>query len=196
MKRGFLLIVFLVATLNIYAQEKVGAYQNSCFKKEYKVEASLSNGELSIYFDVEGYNSTDNVCMCIKGANIDLFIAALTLAKQKHTEWTSVAINNNVTKMNKEMDIKFPKVDICWLGSKWWFDFGHKLRPLFMITEDGQHLCMIGGTATASSNEYIDQKFYLGFATPEDFDALIDEIKPSVVREKLNNKQNVEDLFK
>lgn len=195
MKRVFLFIVSLVVALNIQAQEKVGSYYNSYFKKEYKVEASISNGELSVFFDIEGNSSSDNVCVRIKGAGINSFISALTLAKQKHAEWTSVAINNNVAKMTKEMDITFPRVDICWSGSKWWFDFGHKLRPIFMITDSGQHLCVIAGTATASTNEYIDQKYYLAFATPEDFDVLIGAVIPAVVQEKLNNNQKVEDLF-
>ena len=195
MKRFFLFIAFLVATVSMQAQERVGAYYNSYFKKEYKVEASNSNGELSIYFDIEGNSSSDDVCVRIKEESIDSFISALMLAKQKHTEWSTVAINNNVSKMTKEMDITFPKVDICWHGSKWWFDFGHRLHPHFMITDSGQHLCVMTGTATASTNEYIDQKYYLAFATTKDFDALIEAINPTKVSEVLNNKQKVEDLF-
>ena len=195
MKGVFLFIVSLFVALNIQAQEKVGSYYNSYFKKEYKVEASNSNGELSIFFDIAGNSSSDEVCVRIKEESIDSFISALMLAKQKHTEWSTVAINNNVSKMTKEMDITFPKVDICWHGSKWWFDFEHKLRSVFMITDSGKHLCVIAGTATASTNEYIDQKYYLAFATPKDFDALIEAINPTKVSEVLNNKQKVEDLF-
>ena len=64
-----------------------------------------------------------------------------------------------------------------------------------MITDSGKYLCVISGTATASSNEYIDQKYYLVFETTEDFDSLMEAINPTVVQEKLNSKQKVEDLF-
>ena len=160
------------------------------------MEATIaSSGELSVFFDILGSSDSDNVCINIKGENINAFISALQLAKQKHSEWVAVAINNNVTKMTKEMDIDFPRVTIGWLGSKWWFDFAHKIEPLFMITDSGKYLCVISGTATASSNEYIDQKYYLVFETAEDFDSLMRAINPAVVQEKLNSKQKVEDLF-
>ena len=196
MKRRLFLVVALLIVIGMQAQDKVGTYYSSYFKKEYKVEASLSSGELSIYFDIEGESNSDNVCINIKGEQeITSFITALTLAKQKYSEWTSVAINNNVTKMSKEMDISFPRVTICWSGSKWWFAFRHRLSPRFMVTESGDCVFVMSGTATASSNEYIDQKYYLAFSTPEDFDMLINAITPAAAKEVLNKQQNVEDLF-
>lgn len=196
MKRALLLILTLCVTMAIFAQEKVTTYYSTYFGKECNVEATIaSSGELSVFFDILGSSDSDNVCINIKGENINAFISALQLAKQKHSEWVAVAINNNVTKMTKEMDIDFPRVTIGWLGSKWWFDFAHKIEPLFMITDSGKYLCVISGTATASSNEYIDQKYYLVFETAEDFDSLMRAINPAVVQEKLNSKQKVEDLF-
>lgn len=196
MKRTILFILTLCAVLTIEGQEKVGTYYSTYFGKECDVEAGTSNsGELSIFFDIMGSSDSDDVCINIKGGDIYSFISALTLAKQKHSEWVTVAVNNNVTKMTKAMDIDFPRVTIGWLGSKWWFDFAHHIEPVFMITESGKHLCVISGTATASSNEYIDQKYYLVFETSEDFDALIGAINPTTIQEKLNNKQKVNDLF-
>lgn len=196
MKRAILFILTLCTVATIQAQEKVGSYYSNYFDKECDVEAgTASSGELSVFFDIMGAGDSDNVCINIKGDNIDSFISALTLAKQKHAEWVAVAINNNVTKMTKTMDIVFPRVTIGWFGSKWWFDFAHRIEPVFMITESGKYLCVISGTATASSNEYIDQKYYLVFETAEDFDALINAINPTVIQEKLNNKQKVDDLF-
>lgn len=196
MKRALLLILTLCASMTIFAQEKVATYYSTYWGKTCDVEAGISSsGDLSVFFDIMGSGDADNVCINLKGESINAFISALQLAKQKHSEWVAVAINNNVTKMTKEMDIDFPRVTIGWLGSKWWFDFEHKIEPLFMITDSGKYLCVISGTATASSNEYIDQKYYLVFETAEDFDSLMEAINPTVVQEKLNSKQKVEDLF-
>ncbi len=196
MKKFLFLVVVVMATAFVQAQDKIGTYYNTYFNKEYSVDAGMdSKNELNIFFSVEGGNSNDEVDVNIGGDNISLFISALQAAKQKYAEWVAIAIDNNVTKMSKDMDVIFPRVTMAWYGAKWWFSFRHKLNPRFMITESGKYLCVISGTATASSNEYIDQKYYLVFESTEDFDALISAINPTVILEKLNNKQNVEDLF-
>lgn len=196
MKKIFTLLAgIILATISSNAQEKVGDYYNNYFSKTYKVEASQSDGNFRVYFNVEGNSNGDDVCFSLKNEVIDQFVNALCEAKNKYLEWVNVAVNNNVTKMTKEMDITFPRVTIGWYGSKWWWAFDHKLTPLFMITDSGKHLFVIAGTATASSNEYIEQKYYLALECARDFDALISAISPTAIKEKLNNKQKVENLF-
>ena len=196
MKKTLFLILAVVVATVVQAQDKVGAYYNNYFDKEYSVDAGFdSKGVLSVFFNVEGNSVNDEVDVNISGENISFFITSLQNAKQKYLEWISVAKANNVTKMSKDMDVSFPRVTIAWYGAKWWFAFRHKLQPRFMITESGKYLCVISDTVTASSNEYIDQKYYLVFQNEEDFDSLINAINPTVILEKLNNKQNVEDLF-
>lgn len=190
---SLLSVVALCSSLG--AQEKVDEYYNSYFEKIYKIEASQNNGDLSVYFGVEGDSNNDNVMFGLDNDKIDKFIEGLVAAKQKYGEWVDVAKANNVTKMTKEMDIIFPRVTVCWYGSKWWFDFAHKIQPVFMITTNGNYVCVFSGKAQASSNEYIDQKYYLALSSVEDFDTLIAKLDPTQIKEKLNSKQQVEDLF-
>lgn len=197
MKKNLLLIwVALLVVAPIRAQKNVGSYYNSYFDKSYSVEASLDTGELRVYFDVEGSSHSDSVCFFIKGEdNLNAFEAALLSAKAKYTEWVEVAVNNNVTQMTKDMGISFPRVTVCWYGSQWWFDYNHPISPYFIITDSGQHVCVFRGEATASSNEYIDQKYYLALASVEDFDNLYAALRSQTIIDKLNSEKRVEDLF-
>lgn len=197
MKKLLLTLLTIAAFCStITAQEKVDEYHNTYFDKTYKIEASFdSNHELALFVEVAGESESDNVCFNIVGNDIKKFTDALAAAKTKYNEWVGVAKANNVTKMTKEMDITFPRVTICWYGSKWWFDFSHRLSPVFMITSSGDYVFLLSGEATASSNEYIDQDYYLALSTAEDFDVLISKMDPQTITEKLNNKQKVEDLF-
>lgn len=195
-KNLFVMSVMLLLVAPLYAQDVVNSYFNGYFNKTYDVEASLDTGELRIYFDVEGDSNSDDVCFSLRGEEqVEAFENALLAAKEKYVEWVEVAISNNVTKMTKEMGITFPRVTVCWYGSQWWFDYNHPITPYFLITNSGEYVCVFRGEATASSNDYIDQKYYLALSSPEDFDNLYNALRPQVIIEKLNSNKRVEDLF-
>lgn len=197
MKNRFLLLSLVLLLTNcIYAQETVGNYYNSTFQKKYNVQAILNSGDLKVYLFVEGYSSSDEVCFILDGEDeIISFGTALLAAKSKYEEWVAVAKQNNVTEMSKEMGISFPNIGVAWYGSKWWFDFYERISPYFKVYDTGECVCTIAGKATASTNEYIDQKYYLVLSSVDDFDNLYNALQVNSIMDALNSKQRAEDLF-
>lgn len=186
----------LLLTNCIYAQETVGNYYNSTFKKEYDVQAGLKSGNLMVILFVEGYYGNEDVCFILNGENeIISFGTALLAAKSKYEEWVAVAKQNNVTEISKEMGISFPNIDVAWYGSEWWFDYNERISPYFKVYDTGECVCTIAGEATASTNELIDQKYYLVLSSVDDFDNLYNALQVNSIMDVLNSKQRAEDLF-
>jgi len=197
MKRFITIIAILFSCLALRAEEKVGMYHSSYFDVDYSIEAGYnSRNVLTVYVQVEGEHSSDKVFFNFDGGDIDYFVKALKLAKEKFVEWQDIAIKNNVTDMRKDLDISFPRTTIAWLGSKWWFSFNKRLSPEFVVSSEGDILFLITGKAVSSSNEYIDMKYYFALSRASDFDELIEALNIEKITEHFNKKQNVEDLFK
>ena len=197
MKRTIAILTFLFFTIAVMAQEKVGVYHSSYFDKDLEVMASYSSSnELSIYVQVVGKHSSDDVQFNFKGSAIDDFISALQQSKEKFLEWKSIAEQNNVKKMRKDFDISFPRTTVAWYGSQWWFCFSHRLSPEFFVTENGDCLFLMTDKVTSSRNEYIDMTYYFALSKASDFDELIDTISPANIEEKFSKKKDVQDLFK
>ncbi len=197
MKRFIVCLAAAVVSVSLMAQKAIGVYHSSYFNKDYEVSVSYSSSnEPSVYIQVSGERTGTEVNMSVKGEQIAAFSEALTQVKEKYAEWQKVAKENNVTDMSKAFDIVFPRVTIAWYGSKWWFDFNHRLSPRFLVTKTGECVFVMTGKATASSNEYITEKYYFALAAESDFDELLKLISPSSIEAKRNAEQNVQDLFK
>lgn len=195
MKKHFLVLLALVLSLSINAQEAVDSYYSSYLKEDYEILASTDNGVLKIYLNVGGEYESDNVIFMMEDKKINEFINSLKQVKIKYQEWSETAKNNNITEMDKEFDIDFPRVDVAWFSSDWWFSFNSILNPYFKVTSSGKCLVVFTNKVTSSSNKYIDKKYYLVFSNAKEIDELTNKINPASLKEKLNKKQNVQDLF-
>lgn len=194
-KRQLILIVLLFAAFTCRAQQKVGEFYNSCFKKNYDIEAVEKNGKLQkVYIEVEA-ESAKRACIVVSAEDIELFKHSLGSVRDKYVEWSKVAADNNVTKMIKEFKIVFPRVSVAWLGSKWWFAFDRTVNMKFAIFDDGKTVATWMPTVTASSNEYIDETIYFGFTDAADFNNLIELLDQDKILSKLMKTRTNEDLF-
>ena len=198
MKRNFTILSFLLLFSGIInAQEVIDNYTMSYFNKNYEIEASKGKSDdFTVYIQVNAERSTTKANYMIKSSKLNEFKDALIATKDKYVEWSKVAKDNNVTDMSKEMDIKFPNVDIAWLGSKWFFSFGKKLSPKFLILKDGQHVVAFVNKSTASSNQYIDETTYWVFADVKEFDEFIEKLDFDKIKSKLEKSESKAELFK
>lgn len=179
------------------AEEKVGFYHSSFFDTDFEIEADYtSSNVLSVYIQVRGQYSSDKTFINVEGEDINRFITALKLAKEKYLEWTKVATTNNVKDMRKSFDIVFPRVTIAWYGSQWWFCFRHKLDPEFVVTSSGKCVFVMTDNVKSSRNEYIDTDYYLALSKASDFDELIEALDPEKIAKHFSKKQDVDNLFK
>ncbi len=191
----FLLILAFVTTAN--AQEKYGTYYSSYFEKELDVMASSEVGtEPDIFIQVLGKTSYDEVYLRFNGEDISFLNNSLRKIKEKYIEWRTVAKNNRVKSLNKEFNVDMPRATVAWYGSKWWFNFQHKLTPRFIVTENLDYIFVLTDTVTASGNDYIDTEYYLVLANEHDFDNLINVISLEKAKKHFRDKQKQTDLFK
>lgn len=191
-------MICLFVVGSTFAQKKVDSYIADYFieGKEYDIQASNKDGELSLYFNVCGESTSDDISFGVKGNDITLFIEALNQAKAKFIEWSDIAKTNNVKDMSKDMDIYFPRITVVWYASKWKFAFKHKLSPRFVVTDNGECLFITTGKVTASDNQYMDEEYYFVLSSKEEFEGLIAKISPENLLKKLNQDIQAKDLFK
>lgn len=195
MKKKFLMVLALILPFSINAQEVKDSYYSSYFEKDCKISASIDKGELSILFNVMGEYNSDDVRFMIKGEKINEFINSLEQVKSKYQEWSEIAKTNNVKGMDKYFDVDFPRIDIAWYSSDWWFAFRSRLTPYFKVTDSGKCLVVFNEEVVSSNNKYIDQRYYLVFSSTKEIDELIDKLNPVAIIMKLNQKQDVQDMF-
>ena len=194
-KLSILFLAFFIISISSKAQEEVGTYYNNFFKEEFTIKASQKNSKISdIYIEVSAKKSSESF-INVGGEDLETFKASLIALRDKYLSWVKIAKDNNVTEMNKEFDIKFPSVTVAWVGSKWWFDFNRKISMRFLILESGKMVAVWAPKVTASSNEYIDETIYFTFECEDDFNNLLDKLNSQVMLDKLQSRQNKEDLF-
>ena len=196
--KTILVIFFLSCIINVsFAEKKVGSYSLNYFNKQYDIEASeIKNGKFSVYIQVSAERESTRAMIEVESEDIDDFIQFLLQMKEKYVEWTNVAKANNVTEMSKVMDFLSPSTTICWRGSKWYFSFGQKLQPRFLILDNGGFVVSIYKQVTASDNRYIDEKIYWVFSDAKEIDKLIAELDIETIKAKLQVNENASDLFK
>lgn len=190
--------VLLALTLSFFcrAEQVVGTYHSSFFEKKFEIEASQKNNKLkTVYIGIEAKDSKDAV-ISVEGDDLEEFKTSLCFVRDKYLEWVKIAKENNVTEMDKEFEIKFPKVDIAWLGSKYWFSFNKKVNMSFLILDDGKMVARWCPKVVSSTNRYIDEVIYFVFENEDDFNSLINQLDYNTILDKLVNTKKNEELFK
>lgn len=196
MKKMMALILCLIS-ITTFGQEKIGSYSSSYFDgRSFNISASEpKNGKFNVYIEVGGKHKTDDVQICVSNKNIEEFKSALVSVRDKFFEWKETAEANNVKDITKDFPYIFPKVDIAWYGSKWYFHFGKKISPTFFVFKDGSCAMVVYTKAQASSNEYITQEVYWVLKEREEFDDIIKYLDEAFISDYFAKKNNAQDLF-
>lgn len=195
MKKITLLLLLLSAAAS-NAQKKIDQYSSGYFEKNYDIEASLDKKEgFKVYIALAAESTSTEARIMLKSKDINSFITALTETKNKYMEWSKVAKENNVDDLSKEIDVKFPNIDIAWYGSKWFFSFNQKLKPRFSILSDGRHVVTFYNNNVSSSNQFIKESTYWVFSDEKEFDEIISKINYDAVKGKLDAEESKKDLF-
>lgn len=193
-----LCIIFSISIAPVNGQELFSKWHSSYFDKEFDVKISneIKNGVFDIYVHAIDENMDSSICLNFNSDTIADFILFLENVKSKYIEWKNIAIANNVSDMTKEMDYITPRCDVCWLyGGEWFFSFGQKLKPTFMILDDGRMVVIIYKEFTSSSNRYITDTIYMAWGCEQDIDSLIKALNVDEMRNKINSKINTQQLF-
>ncbi|MBQ6032667.1 MAG: hypothetical protein IJL29_06585 [Prevotella sp.] len=192
------IILFVLCSLNTFAQKKVASYHSDYFDADYEILVSTEKDDPStltnVYIEVPGERKTQTVTLDYKNPN--MLLSSLKEVREKYAEWVKVAEDNHITDMRKTIPVDIPPVTVCWYGTKWFFSFNNRLKFDFMILDSGKKIICMTTKVTASSNKYIDQKLYWVFQSVAELDEFIKKLDYSKFIEKLNVSSNNADLFK
>ena len=201
MKKILLLSLISVSSY-IFAQETVASYTMNYFPGEkYDIQSdNPSDNRAKLYLDVASKESLiKKIDILIPFNEIDKFKSDILKCKDIYSTWKKTAIENKVTDLDKEIDVKFNKYDIAFLyGSKWNIDFSKTLISRFKIV-NGKYLFILSNEyeLTASSNKYMTAKgFYLVLTDEKEFDNLINNINVDKINELFSAKKKTDELFK
>ena len=145
-KRILSLIAFTLLTTSMYAEKIVATYTLSGTRRN--VEAGIdSNGALNVFIQVVGEDS-DYVMIRVEGEeDIKRFHSQQAYCKEKFIEWEQVAKRNKVYDFKKEIDARFPNVEVWWVGLEWY----SSNKTLHLELMERQYI----GPMTLSSRSFI-----------------------------------------
>lgn len=195
MKKILLVIAFTLLTTSMYAEKIVATYTMSGTRRN--VEAGIDdNGALNVFIQVVG-DDCDYVLIRVEGEeDIKRFRSQLAFCKNKFIEWEQVAKRNNVSDFKKEIDARFPNVEIWWVGLEWCSSYKKNLiKPLFLVN-DGDASFGARGAVTHWKNDFITQTFYILFETAAEIQSLIDALNIPKIKSSLNRDIETDALFK
>lgn len=184
----------LFFTSLIHAQS-VGSYTSSSFNKEFDIDLTLIKKNR---FAVDIHIASDRVdgvtFIRIEDKNIKEFVTKLEETKKIYSEWRAIAEDNEVEELSKAMDIKFPKTDIFWLGTKWFYAEGQRLRPYFLISKEKYSVFFCEKIA-AKTNEFIKETIYWVFNDVDEIDEIINYLDYDKLQVMANEKREKGNLF-
>ena len=187
----------VLCSISTFAQEAVTDYHSDYFDRDYEIAISTEKNNPStisdIYIEVAGERRSETVTLDYKSPL--LLLSSLKEVRNKYAEWVRVAEENHITQMTKEIPVNMPLVTVCWYGTKWYFAFNKRLNFDFMILDSGKKIIVMSTKVTASSNEYIDQKFYWVFQSVAEIDEFIKKLDYPKFIQNINTKANNEELF-
>ncbi|MBE6332029.1 MAG: hypothetical protein E7070_06965 [Bacteroidales bacterium] len=199
MKKNILAFCLLLSTcFNCFSQKITETYHSNYWDKDYDIIISPTSDNSDIKnlsIEVEGKGFKD-VELMFDGPQIDDLQNSLIQVKEKYSEWTNVAKQNNVTDMSKEIPVSIPRFTVAFYGSKWYFHFKTISKFYFKILSSGTMAIILSEKVTASSNEYIDETFYWVFESPEEMSSFINKIDKNNLLKKIKEESNKSDLFK
>ena len=198
MKKVFLMLSMSLG-VSLYSQETIGSYTMEYSSAEFDVQATQpKDGEYKLYIDM--YSLDPSVKMAgivVKSSELSSFVGLLQDAKNKYIEWEKLAMDNNVTDLDKDIPTTTkPRVTGFFRYGDWKFDYSVTLRPRFLKTAEKTLVLIHTGKLVASDNQYMDvNDVVMVFSNIGEIDALISLLDPAKVTEFYSKKTNTEDMF-
>lgn len=192
-----LIAILLCFTLS--AQEKIEDFEMSYFSSKPFYDVNVSqreNGEISFY--IECAPKEGEVLLNISAEEMEDFLKTINDIKSTYLKWKNTAIENNVTDLDKEIEIDNDRYTAAFDYGGWNVDFSVPLNARFKIL-DGEYLIIIENKnkLTSSDNQYIDSDgFFLVFNSTEEIDNFINSLSIENAKAYFSKKGSKKDLFK
>lgn len=202
-KLMMVMLFALVMTSVGYSQDVIDSYEMSYFesKPTYNISASqVKNGKTSFYiYAAPADRYSDAVALIIKSEQLEKFKSVIDTAKVTYRKWSETAKENNVTELDKEINIDKIRFECGFYTSDWYFDYSVQLTARFKILSSGQYVLILENKykLVSGSNEYIDSDgFYMVFTSSDEIDSFLNKLTLENVNSYYEKKSSKEDLFK
>ena len=187
-----------IQTLFCFSETIVSEYKT--FDVTFNIEADFDkNNNLTVYVSIYAgdeyvkYLGFDNESEVIKFRNTLMEILS------KYKEYTAIAKSNNVKEYRKDLSLPINYTDLVWKSyakGDYYFAFNVNLVTNFYVDENGETSIQIYKIDVPSSvNKYITTNAFLAFKKTEEIQSLYDALDLDQIKNKLNSKTNVDDLF-
>lgn len=186
MKQVISLVLGVLFCISMQAQTAISEYVNS-HGQSFKVSLLNKNDKpyrVSLACEVKGGEGQ----IWIKPSDVAKFRDALVSLKSKFEEWDNTAKENNVKEANKDMPIKFPKVEFVWGNSTTFFADAAFKAKWFLSSPVKFVLCM--APVTASNNQFAKETFTIRFYSVQDVQSLIDALSQDKIDAAIRTTEN------
>jgi|GEM_PF-5276400 hypothetical protein len=191
MKQIISLFLGILFCMSMQAQTAISEYVNS-HGQSFNVSLLIKNDKpyrVSLACEAKGGDGQ----IWIKPSDVGKFRDALVSLKSKFEEWDKTAKENNVKEANKDMPIKFPKVEFVWgISTRFFADAAFKAK-WFLSSPVEFVLCM--APITASNNQFAKETFTIRFYSIQDVQSLIDALNQDKIDAAIKTTEN-SNLFK
>jgi hypothetical protein len=202
MKFHSTIIFIIIGLLKVSGQSEFAEYSSEYLDKSYKVRISQSEkdkkkNDFTLWIDCGSLDKYYKGSLIVESNKLPEFKEFLNKAKETYYKWDSIAKLNNVTELDKDVDIKNVSLQAIFKGSENFFDFSVLLKASAKIRDGKLRLMLRTNELQSSSNEYITHKglimIFSSVSEIEDFISILNEEKAKKHFDSINSK---EELFK
>lgn len=198
MKKIIILSLMAIQTLFCFSETVVGEYYASELK--FNIEADYNERNiLKVYIEIYTRNNHVMYLGLDNENEVESFRNNILSIIEKYKEWSNTAKVNNVTSFIKDFPIKFESIDVIWKtysGGDYHFAFGATIKSQFYVTEQMNHrIVLFQKDLSSSDNEYITCDVFTLFKSAEELKSLYNALDLNKIKNKLNKKTNIDDLF-
>ena len=196
MNKLLLLILLVAYCVMGYGQIKVGEYYSELGERNFDIISVKSKkGFVDYYINCHTSDGSE-AGFILNEKDVEKFCNALNVIKSKHTDWTKLAKQNNITDYNKPFDVKIKPVTAFFkYGDELFIQLNVPVKDVFLISGGNYIALLLSGKLTASTNRYIvGEGFMLGFTTEDRIDNFINDLLSAV--RKAHENAATDELFK
>jgi hypothetical protein len=195
MKKIILTSIFALITILSFSQEKLASYKNSFFDDEFNILITKEEkGKFKLFIMALSIdNLYKEVGFILSEKEINNFRNKLTEAKTKFGSWKQTAIENNVSDLGKEMNIKCNTLGFFGTSSGWKFDYTVECEYEFKIITSKSYLILRSQKLVSSDNQFIDHEgFLLIFQNENEIDDFLSKISDEKISKYIKQEYKSE----
>jgi hypothetical protein len=198
MKKIIILSLMAIQTLFCFSETIVSEYYAT--ETKFNIEADYNkHNVLKVYIEIYAGDDYVKYLGLDNEEEVENFRNNILLIIEKFNEWSSTAKTNNVSDFVKDFPITFKSVNVIWKSyssGDYNFAYDQIIPILFWVNEEQEHKIAIQKRdITSADNRYTKCNIFTLFSSIEELKSLYNALDLDKIKNKLNNKTNVDDLF-